>query len=173
MTAMERIDRAARRALGFVCIALLAVMVLFTGYTVLMRYAFDDPPFWGDTVTLFANIWLVLLALPLTVRERDHISMQMLYDALPDRAAIALEALWNALMLAMGVIIAVWGAEAAERIPGAYWELGNLPKTYPMLILPISGTLVAIASALVLLEDFGRWKSGRRYGSESKAGPVS
>jgi TRAP-type C4-dicarboxylate transport system permease small subunit len=151
-----------RRILGLLCIALLAAMVLFTGYTVLMRVAFDDPPFWGDTITLFANVWLVLLALPLAVRERDHISMQMLYDALPDRFAIALEALWNALLLAMGVVIAIYGAEAAWRIPGAFWELGNLPKTYPMLILPISGTLIAVASGLVLFEDWQRLKSGKR-----------
>jgi TRAP-type C4-dicarboxylate transport system permease small subunit len=156
-------DRLLRRTLLWLCMVLLAAMVLFTAYTVVMRTVFLDPPFWGDTVSLFANTWLVMLAFALSIRERDSIAMQMIYDYLPRGLVRALEMIWLLLFLGVGVLLAVWGAELVSRVPGAYWELGNLPKSVPMLILPISGVLVALASLYVLIEDL----TGRRMPSGS------
>ena len=55
--------------------------------------------------------------------------------------------------------------QVASRILGSYWELGNMPKSYPMMILPISGGLVLVASALALA-DHGR--SPDASGAEAK-----
>ena len=70
-------------------------MVGFTVYTVVMRYVFLDPPVWGDLLTVLSNIWLVFIALALTVREKQHIGSQShLREATNDlglRRAIALD----------------------------------------------------------------------------------
>jgi len=150
---VSAIDWGLRHGLPFLCSALLVLMIVFTGYTVVMRTVFQDPPFWGDTMTLFANIWLVMLAFALSIRERASISMQMIYDYLPARVVAALELLWGALFVATGVFITVYGYQVASRIPGTYWELANLPKSVPMTILPISGALVTCAALFVLIED--------------------
>ena len=130
---------ASARVLARVCGLMLLLMVVFTCYTVVMRTVFQDPPFWGDTMALFANVWLVMLAFALSIRERSSISMQMLYNYLPDRAVAALELLWTILFIAVGVFIAIYGYQVASRIPGVYWELDSLPKSVPMIILPVSG----------------------------------
>lgn len=128
-------------------------MVCFTVYTVVMRGVFNDPPFWGDTLTLFANIWFVLLAFPLSVRERSSIAMQVIHRFLPDRVVRILDLIWNLLFAAAGMLLLVYGYQVASRIPGAYWELGNLPKSVPMMILPVTGLLTLLSAAMVILED--------------------
>jgi TRAP-type C4-dicarboxylate transport system permease small subunit len=155
-----KVDKIIRSALTIICCMLLAAMVVFTCYTVVMRYVFLDPPFWGDTMTLFANIWLVMLALGLSVRERSSIAMQVLYTQVPPSVAFTLELTWTVLIVAFGGLLAWYALEAAMRVPGAFWELGNMPKKYPMMIMPISGVLVILAGSVVIIEDIVRFRSG-------------
>lgn len=165
------VDWLLRQASMGVCVVLLCATVVFTFYTVVMRSVFSDPPFWGDTVTLMANVWLMFVALASSIRERESIAMQMIYDYMPARWTVACDMLWNVLFAVVGLMMLVFGWQAAERIPGTYWELGNLPKSYLMAVLPISGVLVVLASVRVILEDLQRWRSGapieRRAGLES------
>ncbi|MGE0310784.1 MAG: TRAP transporter small permease [Lautropia sp.] len=155
-------DRLLRRGLAGLCALMLVLMVAFTAYTVVMRGVFDDPPFWGDTLTLFANIWFVLLAFPLSVRERSSIAMQVIHRFLSPRAIRLLDLLWNLLFAAVGLLMLVYGYELVGRIPGAYWELGNLPKRVPMMIVPITGLLLTAMAAIVILEDVAALRRGER-----------
>ena len=77
------VDRGTRKFLTGFCVVALFMMVSFTIYTVFMRYVFGDPPVWGDLMTVLSNIWLVFIALSLTVREKEHIALNLLYSRLP------------------------------------------------------------------------------------------
>jgi TRAP-type C4-dicarboxylate transport system permease small subunit len=151
------VDRLLRLAIAWFTCALLVLMVVFTIYTVILRYVFHDPPFWGDTVALFCNIWVVLLAYALAVRERQDIASEGIYELLSPRAVVVLRLCWQAMTLIFGVLLFWFGLEAAWNVPGQFWELGGLPKRAPMMILPISGILVAVMSALTLAEDAFGW----------------
>ena len=152
------------RAITWACVALLAVMVTFTLYTVFMRGVMNDPPFWGDTLTVVANVWLVMIAFALSIRMRESIAMQMIYDYVPAAVAGWLETLWNVLYVAVGLMMIVYGYSAAARVPGTYWELGNAPKSWLMMILPASGALVTLAALRVLAEDLRALRRGERLG---------
>ncbi len=160
------------KAISWACVAMLAAMVAFTLYTVFMRSVMNDPPFWGDTLTLIANVWLVMLSFALSIRSRESIAMQMLYDYVPARVAGILETLWNLLWVAVGLMMVVFGYMVADRIPGAYWELGNAPKSWLMMILPFSGVLVIIAGLRVLAQDFRALRRGERLGQREGIGQI-
>ena len=136
---------------------LLVLMVVFTVYTVVMRYIFKNPPFWGDTVSLFCNIWLVLIAYALAVREREDIASEAVYPYLPPRGVAALRLAWQAMTLAFALFLVWYGLDAALNVPGQFWELGGLPKKYPMMALPLCGLLVALVGACNLAEDLLGW----------------
>ena len=136
----------------FLCGALLVSMVFFTAYTILMRYVFQDPPFWGDTVTMFANVGLVMLAFGISSRENDHIAMQGLYPFLTGKLSWFLDFFWNVCILLFSAFIIYFGYQAAMNVPGQYWELGGLHKTYPMMIMPLAGGLSFISSSIVVIE---------------------
>lgn len=160
------IDIGIRKFLTAFCAIALFTMVAFTVYTVFMRYVFLDPPMWGDILTLFSNIWLVFIALALTVREREHIALNFIYSRLPRALAFGMQQLWALVILALGVVIAIYGYEVASTNPGKYWELGYLPKKYPMMILPLTGVLIALGALVAFIEDCVRYRAGTFQVSE-------
>ena len=93
--------------------------------------------------------------------------MQMIYGKLPDYFGLVFELIWIVLFGAIGVIMVICGYQAATLIPGAYWELGNLPKSYPMMILPIAGALIVLASGFVFVEDIARLRQRLRNGGSA------
>ena len=71
---LNNIDRSIHRVLEAMCSLFLAAMVGFTLYNVIMRYVFNNPPVWGDLLTVLSNIWLMFIALALTARDNEHIA---------------------------------------------------------------------------------------------------
>jgi TRAP-type C4-dicarboxylate transport system permease small subunit len=153
-----------RRALGFLellCSVLLVAMVVVTVYTVVMRYVFRNPPFWGDTLTMFCNIWLVLIAYAVSVRKREFIAMQGVYAMLPAGWPFALNFAWNMMTTVFGALLAVYGASAVANVPGSYWELGGLPNSVPLSIVPLAGVLILTAGLRNLGEDIAMHRRRR------------
>lgn len=155
MAAFKRIadiaDILILRVLPVICGAMLVLMVVFIAYTVVMRTVFLDPPFWGDTLALFANVWMVFLGLIIAVRERSNIAMEALYQMIPAQYGRWFRKLWAVAFAGFGLLLLTEGYEASSRILGSYWELGNLPKSYPMSILPIAGAGILVAAVLSLV----------------------
>lgn len=151
-------DRLTRRAIEWLACSLLALTVAFTAYTVVMRYLFSAPPFWGDTISLFCNIWLVFIAYALAVRDREDISSEAIYLLLPKPATAVLRCAWTILTLGFALYLAWFGLQAALAVPGRFWELGGLPKTVPMLALPLCGVLVVWMSLCNIAEDLLGWR---------------
>jgi TRAP-type C4-dicarboxylate transport system permease small subunit len=158
--ALVKLDRYVRMTLTAFCAVALFSMVVFTVYTVFMRYVFEDPPVWGDLMTLFSNIWLVFIALTLTVREKEHIALNLLYSRLPAGWGFAVQQLWTLIICALGAVICIYGYEVASTNPGKYWEMGYMPKKYPMMILPLTGGLIFLGALVAFIEDMARYRKG-------------
>ena len=152
-TLLERVNTGLSATVRVLCAVFLVLMVLFTVYTVVMRYVFQNPPFWGDTLSVFCNIWVTMLGYSLAVRDREDIALRGFYKMIPRRAAFLLDMFWSAMVFAFGVFLAWFGWIAAQNVPGMFWELNGLKKTYPMLVMPIAGVLVAMAAAGLLVDD--------------------
>ena len=171
---LQVIDKAVHKVLTAFCGTLLMLMVVFTVYSVVMRYYFEDPPVWGDLLTVLSNIWLVFLALALTVRDRDHIALDLVYTRLPLRAAFFVQQFWSLVIFGLGIIIVYYGLQVVSTMGGKYWEMwyfawedggfvfkpNYMPKKYAMAILPVSGVLTSIAALMAVLEDSIRFANG-------------
>lgn len=174
LKAAKFIDAAVKKLLTAFCAILLLLMVAFTVYSVVMRYVFENPPVWGDLLTVLSNIWLVFLALALTVRDKDHIALDMIYTWLPLKAAFAIQQFWTLVIFGLGLVMIVYGIEAVTTMGGKYWEMwyfawengqfvfkpNYMPKKYAIAIVPISGVLVCFAAIASVLEDSLRLKEG-------------
>lgn len=168
------VDYWARKLLTGFCMLMLFLMVAFTVYTVVMRYVFENPPVWGDLLTVLSNIWLVFIALVLTVREKDHIALNLIYTRLPIAYAFAVQQLWTVIIFLLGMVICYYGWEVVTKMGGKYWEMWHfaweegsfifkpnyMPKKYAVMILPISGAMITIAALLAVIEDSVRFKRG-------------
>ena len=89
------IDRLVKKTLTAFCGFLLFAMVAFALTNVIMRYVFENPPVWGYLLTVLSNIWLVFLALALTVRDKDHIALNLIYSSFPLRVAFVIQQFWT------------------------------------------------------------------------------
>lgn len=157
----QKFDTGLKGVLNTICSTFIVLMVFFTVWTVVMRYVFLNAPFWSDTLTMFFNVWMVFLALAITVRDRNHISMTMLYEILPPVVGFSCEFLWTLLICVFGIFIAVWGFEASWNVPGKYWEFGYMSKKWPMMIMPTVGVLMFVTALAVLIEDVIRLRKGQ------------
>tara|TARA_R110002074_G_scaffold181636_5_gene346303 strand:- start:4878 stop:5456 length:579 start_codon:yes stop_codon:yes gene_type:complete len=174
LTAFKFVDRAVKNTLTAFCAVLLLLMVSFTVYTVVMRYVFENPPVWGDLLTVLSNIWLVFFALALTVRDRDHIALDLIYSWLPIKVAFVIQQFWSVVIFGLGIVMIIYGLEAVATMGGKYWEMwyfawedggivfkpNYMPKKYAISIVPISGFLVSVAALASILEDSLRLKAG-------------
>src|SRR6056297_2247479 len=104
LTTFKFIDRAVKRILTAFCAVLMLLMVAFTVYSVVMRYVFENPPVWGDLLTVLSNIWLVFFALALTVRDRDHIALDLVYSWLPLKSVFVIQQFWALVIFGVGLI---------------------------------------------------------------------
>lgn len=168
------IDRTVKNTLTAFCAVLLLAMVAFTVYSVVMRYVFMDPPIWGDLLTVLSNIWLVFFALALTVRDKNHIALDLIYNWLPRKMAFFVQQFWTAVIFCLGLVMIIWGIEAVATMGGKYWEMWHfaweegslvfkpnyMPKKYAISIVPISGLLVCVAAISSIIEDSLRLKAG-------------
>mgnify|MGYP003964561101 CR=1 FL=1 len=164
----------ARKFLAASCMLMMFLMVAFTDYTVVMRYAFGDPPVWGDLLTVLSNIWLVFFALVLTVREKEHIALNVIFSRLPIKLGFAIQQFWTTIIFLLGIVICVYGLEVVAKMGGKYWEMWHfawedgslvfkpnyMPKKYAMIITPIMGTLISISACAAIVEDVVRLKKG-------------
>lgn len=120
--ALKRIDQAIGWLSRQLTNTFLLLIVLVVLYSVLLRYVFDAPPFWSDRIGVFANMAMVLFGLSITVRNRELIAMQGLYEKISKRSALALETMWNVVILVFAVMFTWYGADAAANMPGQYWD---------------------------------------------------
>ncbi len=153
---------------------MLLLMVVFTVYTVVMRYVFENPPVWGDLLTVLSNIWLVFIALAITVRDKDQIALNLIYSRLPTSAGFAVQQFWAVITCFLGVVIYIYGWEVVSKMSGKYWEMWHfaweegalvfkpnyMPKKYAVIILPIMGALICLAAVVSIIEDTVRFKRG-------------
>ncbi|MBW4707966.1 TRAP transporter small permease [Roseobacter sp. YSTF-M11] len=174
LAALRVFDTAVRKTLTAFCAVLLLMMVAFTVYSVVMRYVFENPPVWGDLLTVLSNIWLVFFALALTVRDKDHIALDLVYSYLPLKASFAIQQFWSLVICGLGVVMIIYGLEAVATMGGKYWEMwyfawedgrlvfkpNYMPKKYAVSIVPISGVLVSLAALASIAEDSLRWQAG-------------
>ena len=168
------IDAAVKRILTALCATLLFLMVAFTVYSVIMRYVFENPPVWGDLLTVLSNIWLVFFALALTVRDKQHIALDLIYTKLPVKIAFLVQQFWATVIFALGFVMIIYGIEAVSTMGGKYWEMGYIswqdgwfvihqhymPKKYAVAIVPISGILVMAAALISIIEDSIKLRDG-------------
>lgn len=174
LNAVTFIDRWVKKTLTAFCAIFLMMMVVFTVYTVVMRYVFEDPPVWGDLLTVLSNIWLVFFALALTVRDKDHIALDLIYSWLPLKAAFYIRQFWTLVIFGLSIVMIVYGMEAVSTMGGKYWEMwyfawedggivfkpNYMPKKYAIAIVPISGFLVSIAAIASIIQDTMQLRAG-------------
>lgn len=85
-TALIRVDGGVARVELAVSVVALCLIVLSTSLGVLFRYGLDNPLTWSNELGMLSLLWLTFIAAALLYREKGHIAVEMLSQALPCQA---------------------------------------------------------------------------------------
>lgn len=134
--------------IGAVAMGLLAVMVIFT---VICRYCFSLS--WKHVsefnVTLFA--FTTFWGLGLNVLKDEHVSINMLYDALPPAAKRVVRCLNLAIMLAVDCVFTRYAWEYTQKMGTQISQGMEIPMRYMYGIMPLCGAIAAVCIVVKLI----------------------
>ncbi len=153
-TALGAWLRVAERLLGWVSHAaaalgalLVIVMTGVIGYSVALRYLFNQPQTWTDELVGYLLVVVVMLGAAEALRRGDHIAVDLLTERLGPRGRRRCEA-WG--LLAVCFVAAVLVAGGWEMVSFSA-DVGLISDGYLEVPMWIPQAAVPVGSALLLL----------------------
>lgn len=155
-------DRLVRRlatlGIALAAIALIASMVLIV-YSVVMRYALNQPVAWIDELVGYLLVATVMLAAADTLLEGEHIAVDIVTERLSSRGRRL--ALLGGLVAvaASAVLLAVEGVDMV-RFSRMVGLMSNgymaVPMWVPQLLVPIGAVLMGAAAVVAFVVTWRR-----------------
>ena len=145
------LDAIGRLALMISAGCIVAMTAIIT-YQVIARYVFNDSPAWSERLSLVLLAYLVFFGAAVGVREKFHIRIEVLRNAVPERLGNAFEIAAHAAVAVAGLVMLAAGMQLTISL----WEFAvpslGIPRGLALLPLPIAGALITLFSASHLVE---------------------
>ena len=135
-------------------IAQLSLIIMLTTVfvNVVLRFCFNSSIPWAEEVPGLLVTLFTFIACAIGVRDHLHISVTLLYDALPKngKARKALDLLTNIATLVCGIVFLQGGIQVIEKL---LVRRGKLPMTgWPTWILVLGGFIMIFDSLLFIFK---------------------
>ena len=132
----------------FLCKLLLIGDVAITSMAVAGRYvSFIPDPAWSEQIVLTFMCYMAMLSATLAIRRRAHIRMTSFDAYLPKKLVKFLDVLADVAVLALGVVMLVYGIKVCNSPLarfGRYESLPQLSRFWMYLPIPIAGAGMVI-----------------------------
>lgn len=138
---------AAYKVILFVCKLLLVADILITSYAVLGRYIpFIAAPSWSEEAVLTLMSYMAVLSAALAIRRGSHIRMTAFDNYLPKAVVKCLDILSDVAVLALGIIMLVYGRNYAYTLGGRgfYVSMPWLSRFWMYFPVPLAGVAMII-----------------------------
>jgi C4-dicarboxylate transporter, DctQ subunit len=148
---IRRAVLACTRAMAVVAMVAVGLMMLTITYDVLARYLFAAPTDWAYPLNSTGVLVATVLAVPHLYATGHHISMDLLYRALPDRLRTAADVVTTVATAFLGVVLAISGFRSmAVAVTRGLTGAGtfNIPLWIPDAVLTVSGVFLVLVALL-------------------------
>jgi len=132
---LQTIDRWVVRASLGLAMVLLALMSCVTFYQVITRFVLESPSTWSEVAARSLMIWMVYLSLVATLRMGALISIDLIFELVPDAVRRLLSLVIAAVTLAVLGVMIWYGWLMAMRTSS---------QSLAGLVDPITGTRISI-----------------------------
>jgi TRAP-type C4-dicarboxylate transport system permease small subunit len=123
------------------------------------RYVLNDPILWTEEAARYLMIWMALIAASISMKRREHVSMNLLINPLP---AVIKRIVGTLTSLAVAFFLLVLTREGITMVLSARSQISpalGISMFWPLLSVPLSGILMLAQLFLVLVID---WTGGPR-----------
>lgn len=150
---MRALLRGLVRLVEWWSVGLLVLMVAIVVVGVFFRYVVDASLAWYDEFASYLMVWLTFYGAVVVSYHRRHISFETLAEGLGPKGRRAVGILAELLVLAFQAILAYWGWIALDAMAfDTAVSLTSVRMTWVYSVLPISGTLMVLISAVHLVD---------------------
>ena len=123
---------------------------------VFSRYFFLSSPIWTEELARYSLVWMVMLAANPALRRGEHMGIDLLVQYFPARIQTALRWTIRALFLGITGFMAVLGWRYAWSVSN-FTTMGlGIPKTVPLLAVPVGMGLLCVQYLLMLIAERSR-----------------
>ena len=123
------------------CLGLLSASVVLQ---VILRYAFRSPSPELFEISGYSFIWVIFLGAPLAQRYRSHIRFDVIYQALPRKAQLAIDIVFDTLFSIALVIMFFPVIRQVISLGFIRSDVLRVPWTYLLLCFPLFIALMII-----------------------------
>jgi C4-dicarboxylate transporter DctQ subunit len=144
-----------------------AIMAFITAsicYSVVMRYFFKSPSIWVVQTCEYALLWMVFLGTTWLLREKGHVSVDIIYSHLRDRSRSFLNLITFSLAgLACAVIVFFGTQYTWQTVMYGITDVRavTVPKYAVFIIIPFGSLLLCIQFFRLVWEEFRQIKTGK------------
>ena len=134
---------------------LILLTTVMTFYEVISRSVFHQPTSWATELSIYAIIGSCFLGSPYAVRTYSHITVDLVINAVGDRARTLMAYFSNSLGLLFSVIFTIYSFTHVVKtfeLEVTSSSLLRIPMFIPESFLTIGGVLLCIAFVLQLID---------------------
>lgn len=125
----------------------LCAMTLIILWQVFARYVLNASPAWSEQLALYILVWAVLFAAAAGVREKFHIRITAVQDAVGPGLRSTMQLISHSVTALLGIFMVVYGAELVRALWVYDIPTLGVPRGSAFLPLPFAGLLIALFSA--------------------------
>lgn len=141
------------KVLGVFIILLFILMTIVGTYQIVTRYFFNSPSTVSEELLTYTFTWMALLASAYVFGKRDHMRMGFLADKIKGAPKKCLEVCIDGLAFLFAAIVMVYGGISITKLTMIQTTASlRVPMGYIYIIVPISGILIMIFSAINALD---------------------
>ncbi len=156
---MERLDDFTARLERWMLIVLLTVMVILGLLQIISRFVIKAPIMWSEALLMYMFVWSSFLGASLAVRGLSHFEVEIFLVRLPRMIQKVLSLAVYAMIFAFAVFMIWKGLFLVKLNQRQLMAMMPFTMSGPYVILPLSGTFMAIHSLNHLARNFSRHHS--------------
>lgn len=168
---MKKITKIYDSLEAFVLVLALAFSTLLIFVQVIFRYVLNDSITWSEELARYIFIWMIWLGTSVSMKQKEHIRMDMLMNAVHGKGKLVLDLVSGIIMLAFCIFLVKYGWDlvASMMSRGNKSVALRLPMWIVYSSLPFSQLIVALRLIGSIVSDAGKLFSHQTSGEEESA----
>jgi TRAP-type C4-dicarboxylate transport system permease small subunit len=151
-------------SLGIVLFSMIFLVVLLQ---IVLRWIFRSPLSWGDELPRYLYIWVCFIGWVYATRNRTHIVITALMNALPSFLKKVLYIFNNSLLIFFAFVMVIYGTSMTLRSVNSPTVTLFFGFAFIYGAAPFSGLMIILYAILNIVQDVvsGKGKSGSNISS--------
>ncbi|MEM7774673.1 MAG: TRAP transporter small permease [Pseudomonadota bacterium] len=154
---LSRLNRVNLELCRVASILLCGAIVGIVAAGVFFRYVLNDSLSWAEELSKFCMLWLVFVGSPIALRAGNHIAIEILPGALPERMAAILRTMVMAIVITF-LFILIWKSWgfAANGWNQTAIAIGDVSMFWIFVAIPVGSASMLLVAVQLFFEHLTR-----------------